>query len=181
MTHKGPHDYRRRFAALPRIPGFARTGFTLIELVLVMAIIAICAMIAAPQLAGSTRARALPLTATDFVTIARWCRVQAIMDGTQYRLNLDPSTGRWWVTKDDGSGVTFAQVTQPMGQEFKIPDSITMTSKIPPVNGEIYIGFAPGGRSDTGSVIFSYARAQIEVGSASPLGSYHILATTGGQ
>ena len=45
-------------------------GFTLMELVLVLAVIAICAAIAAPTLRGFAKGRLLPNTATELVTTA---------------------------------------------------------------------------------------------------------------
>ena len=101
-------------------------GFTLMELVLVLAVIAICAAIAAPNLRGFAKGRLLPNTATALVTTARWCRVQALSEGTEYRLNFDTMGGKWWVTKADDTGVTFANVTEEFGREYTVPEGITI-------------------------------------------------------
>lgn len=152
-----------------------RRAFTLIELILILAILAICAALIAPKLSGSTRARGLSNTATDFVSMTRWCRVQAISDGLHYRLNLDATEGRWWVTKDDGSGQNFQQVEVRMGEEYKLPDGVSMEPAIPAVDGEVYIDFGPGGRMDVGSVVFLYDENKIEIKCVSPLGGYHFV------
>src|SRR3954462_8563114 len=95
-----------------------RSAFTLIEIVLVLMVIAICAMVAAPKLANFSKGRALPNSATALATTARWCRVQALSEGVTYRLNLDPTGNRYWVTKADGTGINFTQVTNDMGREI---------------------------------------------------------------
>jgi Tfp pilus assembly protein FimT len=143
--------------------------------VLVLVIIAICAAVAAPTLSGSTRARALPNTATEFITTTRWCRVQALSDGVHYRLNLNVDEGKWSVTKDDGTGINFIPVTNPMASEFKLPEGVSMEPNIKAVDGEVHIDFGPGGRTQVGSVRFIYGDASLEVKCDAPMGSYHLV------
>jgi len=169
----------------PSPAGRARGGFTLIELLLVMLIIAICVGIAAPQMAGSTRARTLPGNAADFVTLTRWCRVQALQHGVNYRLNLDTTEMKWWVTKADITGANYTLVADDkntkekdqMGREYKLPDGMTIETDILPdaVDGGIYIGFTPSGRCDPKTVTFSYMNMSLDVKCDSPLGTYHIV------
>src|ERR1044072_7520429 len=112
---------------------FNKSGFTLMELVLVLVVLSVCTLIAAPSLRGFTRSRRLPNAAQEMMNIARWCRVQAITEGTTYRLNLDEEKGRYWITKDDGTG-NYVQVSDPFIQnETKLPEGIQMTSTIAPV------------------------------------------------
>ncbi len=154
------------------------SGFTLIELVLVMLILATCAAIAAPSLSGFTRGRRLPNTAQEFVTTARWCRAQAVSDGITYRLNLDMGVGRWWVTKDDGTGTNFVTPTdQLMKIDYTVPDGIVMFTNLKPspTDGLIYISFDPGGKCDVTTVHFSSDNgAYVDVLCDTSLSSYHI-------
>src|ERR1041384_7735966 len=111
----------------------APLGFTLIELVLVLAIICVCAMVVAPYLGGFTRGRVLPNTAAQFAATARWCRVQAITQGFSYRMNFDAGGGKWWVTKDDGTtGLSFAEVPDEMGKEYTLPDGVLIETNLKP-------------------------------------------------
>lgn len=154
-------------------------GFTLIELVLVLLILAICAAIAAPTLSGFARARALPNTATDLVTTARWCRVMSLTDGVEYRLNLDKGGGKWWVTKDDGTGSNFVSVTQELGQERPLPDGVAIADVLIqslPAQGDVpYISFRPGGKTDVARITLSYQDLTAEIACDTPLGSFHIV------
>ena len=155
-------------------------GFTLMELVLVLAVIAICAAIAAPNMSGFARGRLLPNTASALVSTTRWCRVQALSEGVGYRLNFDSGTGRWWVTKTDDGGVNFADVTDDMGREFTLPEGITIQeltfqSEIQASAQGAYIAFRPGGKTDPATIKLASETNTIQVACESPLGSFHIV------
>ena len=156
-------------------------GFTLIELVLVLLIIAVCASIAAPTLSGFARARALPNTATDLVTTARWCRVQSLSDGVEYRLNLDKQGGKWWVTKDDGTGSNFTSVSPELGQERPLPEGVAIANiefQTLPAQGDVpYVSFRPGGKTDVARITLSYQSQSVVVACDTPLGSFHVVET----
>src|SRR6185295_20180437 len=123
-----------------------RSAFTLIEIVLVLMIIAICAMVAGPKLANFSRGRALPNAAVSLATTARWCRVKALGDGVQYRLNLDTSNNCYWVTKDDGTGKNFTELTDDMGRKVFLPEGILMSCPdIPTTEDGTFLTFEPGG------------------------------------
>ena len=155
-------------------------GFTLMELVLVLVVIAICAAIAAPNLRGFARGRTLPNTGTALMTTARWCRVQALSDGVEYRLNLDASAGKWWVTMDDGTGTNFTDVTDDLGREYTMPEGVTISDitfqgQIPASDAGTFISFRPGGRTDVAQITLSSDNFNVVVGCDTPLGSYHMI------
>jgi prepilin-type N-terminal cleavage/methylation domain-containing protein len=153
-------------------------GFTLIELILVMLILAICVAMAAPSLGGFTRGRRLPNTAQDFVTTARWCHNQAVSDGITYHLNLDQGGSRWWVTKDDGTGTNFVDINDSMMKtDYTLPEGIVVQTTLKPsaTDGLTYISFDPGGRSDVANVHFVSDNNFVDVASDTPLGGYHIV------
>ena len=192
MRHGGRHSPSstlplpaRPMGVEGRTPASRRArGFTLIELLLVMLIIAICVGIAAPQMAGSTRARTLPGNATDFITLTRWCRVQALEHGTNYRLYLDTTEMKWWVTKADTTGTQYTPVSvdnssekDQMGREYKLPDGMAIQTDIQPDpnEGGVFIGFTPNGRNDVGTVTFSFQNMSLDVKCESPMGTYHIV------
>ena len=157
-------------------------AFTLFELVMVLMVIVICAMIAAPKLADFARGRVLPNAAMSLSTTARWCQMMAKTDGTPYRLNLDPSSGRYWVTKDDGTGVTFKQVTDENGAATSLPQGITMSSEnLPNYDDGTYITFWPGGQTDVAVIALSNDRRTLNVACETPLGAYRVYdSVTGG-
>jgi prepilin-type N-terminal cleavage/methylation domain-containing protein len=155
-------------------------GFTLMELVLVLVVIAICAAISAPNLRGSVKGRVLPNAAQSLVTTARWCRVQAISDSTEYRLNFDIPTGRWWVTKDDGTGTNFVNVTADAGREFVLPQELsiqnmTFQSQMQASDQGAYISFRPGGTCDTATIVLGSDERTLSITCEGPSLSYHIV------
>jgi type II secretion system protein H len=155
-------------------------GFTLMELVLVLVVIAICASIAAPNLRGSVKGRALPNAANSLVTTTRWCRVKAITDGLEYRLNFDIPTGKWWVTKDDGTGTNFVTVPDDPGREFTLTeglkiDSLTFTSTIPASDQGAYVAFRSGGTCDPATITLSTDARTMRVTCEGPSLSFHIV------
>jgi type II secretion system protein H len=155
-------------------------GFTLIELVLVLVVISICAAIAAPNMRGFARGRLLPNTASALVTTTRWCRVQALSEGVEYRLNFDMTTGKWWVTKTDDGGVDFANVTDDIGREFIVPEGIAIQdiaykSGIQASAQGEYIAFRPGGRTDPATITLVSETNTIQVACESPLGTFHVV------
>ena len=148
-------------------------GFTLIELVLVLAIIAVCAAVVAPSLAGFTRGRVLPNTAAQFAATARWCRSQAISEGVTYRLNFDADAGKWWVTK--GEGTVFKQVTDELGKEYPLPEGLVIKTDLQSAEDGLYASFDPAGRTQPAMFRLESGDNWVEVVCETPLSSYRIL------
>ncbi len=154
----------------------------MMELVLVLAVIAISAAIAAPALSGFAHGRVLPNSVTDLVTVLRWCRVKALSDGIEYRLNLDRPANTWWVTKDDGSGTTFVDVTDDdLGRAYVLPEGIVIQDieyqtvrDAAKADEGTYIPFLPGGRTEAARITLASDRRVMAVECVTPLGTYHI-------
>src|SRR5882757_3932215 len=79
-----------------------QSGFTLLELMLVMLIITIVLAMAAPSMRGWRRATNLKGAAEDFITVTRYARVQAVTNGAVHRVILEPATGRYYVAVQSG-------------------------------------------------------------------------------
>ena len=157
-----------------------RGAFSLFELIIVMAIIAISLAIVAPNLAGFSKRRITTETATHFVATAHFARSQAIADGCIFRLNLDPAAGRWWLTKDDGTG-NFIPDTSGEGPAFSVPDSVRFESPITPVANESFIEFQPDGHTDSTTLRFLGPQDElVQVACDSPFDTYHIVPPNGG-
>jgi type II secretion system protein H len=165
------------------------SGFTLMELLLVMVVIAVAAAIAAPGFTGFSRGRRLPNTAIALMTTARWCRVQAIINGTTYRLNLDHSNRQWSVTKDDGTGV-FVEMDEKekQGQAYTLPEGIDFGQPIfesteteEEEASEEYVTFKPNGRADVVTIrlVATENGHYVDIANDMPLGTFHILSSAG--
>jgi type IV fimbrial biogenesis protein FimT len=155
-------------------------GFTMMELVLVLAVIAICAAIAAPSLSGFARGRVLPNTATELMTALRWCRMRALTEGVEYRCNLDKSANTWWVTKDSGDGSTFVDVSDnELGRSHTLPEGVIIQNiefkTVTDTGDATYIPFLPSGRTQAASITLASDLSAIVVECITPLGTYHIV------
>src|SRR5688500_9566548 len=95
------------------------SGFTLLELVLVLVIISTALAMAAPALRGWSKGARLRDAGDQFLAVARWARSQAVSNSRVYRLNVDANAGRYWVTVQDGT--EFVSTGSDFGQVFALP------------------------------------------------------------
>jgi type II secretion system protein H len=121
------------------------SGFTLLELVLVMVIIAVVLAMVAPSLSGFSAARDADFAAAQVISVSRWAREQAISEGRVYRLNFNPSSQEYFVTAQVGG--TFQRPPVEFGQVFTVPEGVVMTWDAPTDGGAAVIDFFPSGRS----------------------------------
>jgi len=129
----------------------APAGFTLLELILVMAIIAIITGISIPSLHGFAQGRRTTGCADQIVSLTQYAHTQAITRATVYRLNIQPAAGNrpatYWLTMqlDDG---TFGPTGDTVSHEFQAPDGVNVTWNAPRQPDGEYIQFQPNGRTD---------------------------------
>jgi prepilin-type N-terminal cleavage/methylation domain-containing protein len=127
-----------------------RTGYTLIELVLVMLLLCIVAGLAAPQMRNFARGRQAGDAAEQFVSVARWARTQAIARGEVYRINVDlPSKTYWLTVQREGA---FVRPEEDFGQKFAFPDTVAVDCDFQQQPDGTYAEFEPTGRTDEGSL-----------------------------
>lgn len=131
------------------------SGFTLLELILVMAIIALTIALAAPSLAGFARSRVVSDTAAHFTAMASLGRSHAVAEGQPYRLVIDLPARRFYLTKGNGDGQTFTQSDLTDARPVDLPKDLDMSTDAPEVDGSRFIEFQPEGRTDIASVSFS--------------------------
>lgn len=83
-------------------PPFAAAGFTLVELVLVLALLAVITAIAAPSLSGTLRQRQLADEARRFLACTQYARDEALSQGIPMVLWIASDTGRFGVQPKTG-------------------------------------------------------------------------------
>jgi type II secretion system protein H len=149
------------------------SGFTLLELVLVLVVLAAMFAAVAPTLSGFARGRKVEDTARQFVALTKWARCQAVSDGAVYELLINPSAGTWSLRVEDGD--TFSEVASPLGRVYSTPEEVRIETDIPVVNGQQAILFDPSGRSDVASIRFVGVNSVIEVSCDAPIDEFHVI------
>jgi len=150
-------------------------AFTLLELVLVMAIITVIVMMAVPTLRGFGRGRAVSDTATQIIALTEYARTQAIATGQSYRLNLDAAGRRYFLTADQGDG-TFAELGEESGRPFTLPETVNLQWDAPQQSDGQYVTFLPTGRVEPSTLILSDTENNVvQVASQSASEAYRVL------
>lgn len=162
-------------AAGPIRAGQNARAFTLLELLLVMVILAIAALVAAPALSTFGKGRGAGNCAEQIVSLTRWARTQAITRGVTYRFNLDPSSRTYWLSTVADNG-TVAPLNEEFGRVFTAPDGITLDWNAPMQQDGQYIQFRPTGRTDPATIRVTDSRGKfIEITCYSPAELFHVV------
>jgi type II secretion system protein H len=144
-----------------------RSGFTLLELVMVMLILSMLLAMVAPSLSGFGAGRDAEYAAAQVMTLSRWAREQAITEGRVYRLNFDPSTQTYQVTEQVGG--TFQEIRHDFGRVFSLPEGVTMAWQAPQEAGVYVIDFHPSGRAQPARIQVTARNGTVSfVGSRTP-------------
>ena len=121
-----------------------RRGMTLIELIVVIALMAIIAGVAAPALASLDRPR--NASGVDaVVTMLRRSRATAIQRATVVTVTIDPTNARYWVDPPD----TAAFIT--------LPPHASLSAR----SARVHFRFAPDGQSITDEPLFMRQGASV--------------------
>lgn len=123
-------------------------GVSLLEMLLVIALLAAVSVLAATALSGGFRGIQLRSTAKDIASQLRYTRTQAIASGQPQRFTLNPEGHAW---------------TAPNGRGGQIPPALRVTftgaREVQPRRGEGAIVFFADGASTGGRVQISDQRA----------------------
>lgn len=129
------------------VPGRARgsvtpaRGFSLLEVLLVVAIIAIASVLAAAAMSGGFEGLQLRASAKEIAANLRYTRAQAIATGQPQRFTIDPRAHTWQA---------------PNGRDGEIPDKLgivfTGAREVQPRAGEGAILFFADGAATGGRV-----------------------------
>ena len=142
------HCVRRSLGA----PARRRSAFTLLELVLVMAILCIAMGMAAPSLRGFGRGRGAGDAAAQLVALGGWARTQAISHGLVYRLNLDPAARTYWLTVQVEGDSAFELLGEEFGRTFAAPEGVAIDWDAPERPDGRYVEFHPSGRTEPAAI-----------------------------
>ena len=124
-------------------------GFTLVELVVVMALLAIVAALSVPAMSRSIRARNLNGEAVRFIAATEYGRDEAVSQGVPMTVWIDPATQRFGVEPRAGfEGV------ESRNREFAVNADIHFEMDSAAAGGGIVqaVEFAPDGVPTTASL-----------------------------
>lgn len=76
----------------------ARRGFTLLELMFIMAILGVLLAMTIPRLGGSAQRAALETTGRNMARLAEYARQVAVSQQSPTTLTIDPEAGQWWIS-----------------------------------------------------------------------------------
>jgi prepilin-type N-terminal cleavage/methylation domain-containing protein len=126
-------------------------GFTLLELILVLVILATVLALAGPSLRGFFGSRQLQDTASQILSLTQLARSQAISEGVIYRLNFNTSERIYWLTAwRKGS---FHDLQSSFGRMFTLPkDMILELDNLGQDGQDMYVEFLPDGTSTAGTI-----------------------------
>ena len=100
------------------------TGFTLIELILVMVILTTILGMAGPSLRGFFARHQIDDTAARIIALTQFAQSQAICEGRTYRLNFDESRKTYWLTVQDQGA--YRDLYTEWGRVFMLAPDISM-------------------------------------------------------
>jgi len=115
-------------------------GFTLIEVLLVVAIIGILMLVSYPNIKNSLEVRGLENEAREILSTLQQAKFQAVKFKLNHRVNFDNSLGYWvYFIEKEVSYNTWVEV--PKFRRRSIPNKFAVTVNLP----NQYLGFTPLG------------------------------------
>lgn len=139
----------------PRV--FARSGFTLIELIVVLVLLSVILAMVAPSLRGWGRSAKVNDAARDVLATATWARSAAISTAVTHRLEIAASDNTLRVSRQEGSGYV------PAAGEFGNVHAIASGLRIDVTGGAEggdAIEFYPNGRCTPATIRISAASGE---------------------
>jgi prepilin-type N-terminal cleavage/methylation domain-containing protein len=130
-------------------------GFTLMEMIVVMALIAIAALIGFPALQKMIHRAKIMATVTQIATEARAARLESVKNSVQYYLQADYSNNRIAIYAENGAASGFNPATDTFVRAVALPRDLTVNTTYGlPADG--HIGFKPDGTSDVDPTLGAY-------------------------
>lgn len=174
----------------------ARAGFTLLELVVVLAVLAVITAAVVPLYANSLSYVRLRAARNDFVSLLAYVQERAVSESMQYRVCLDEREGEYWVEQFLGAKkgkkdkeTEYEAVESAWGAKRTFPTNLKLDRFKGPKSHEghagsrqKYIACYPNGASDQAELIFRDTKSRkraFKVEVLGPMGK--IKVTTGVQ
>jgi type II secretion system protein H len=127
-----------------------KRSFTLVELLVVLAVIVIVAGIAVPRIAGSLESRQLKEATASLVHTARTTRALAMAQQRTYTMKIDVNRGGWSIRQENGGKEKKGPVRMSWLKGGRLPKGVRVVKFKTPESSEGKEGeimFGPDGTS----------------------------------
>lgn len=137
-------------------------GFTLIELILVLVIIATLIAVASPALGRLNRKSKLDGVARTIVALHAEARSRALREGKTYRVVIEPEERLAWIETQAAGG--YAPTADTAGREVTLDKTVTMEfDNVLEDGGEYFLKCRPDGVTQASTTITLTTREGREV------------------
>lgn len=154
-------------------------GFTLIELVLVLALLAVLMAMVAPSVRGFGRGQRVENAADAVLAATVWSRTEAITTTTPHRLQFEPDGTSFTVTTQVGG--LYEPARGRLGILQRLPETVTVICLGPDGTSMDAFDFYPTGRVTPGTVTVENEQGDVitlqAVGAADPWRRVEVEAT----
>jgi general secretion pathway protein H len=132
-----------------------RSGYTLIELVLVMAVLTVASLVAAPAVGRTVDGVRVRTEVAGIASFLRWAREEAVTRGRTYAVTLDTDGRGLLVRRLGGESTTGAERRR----------QLSALVQVAPASGPVLppITFTPQGRSSGGALRIEAAGPRVYV------------------
>ena len=148
------------------------SGFTLIEMIVVIAIMAVMLAIAVPGFLGMTPRSSLKTAARDMISNLQLARIEAIRGRKTWAVQFDTGSARYRILDDDGADDTWNTTDDNVYKTVNFSDYRDVSY------GSAQ-GARPGGTVQTDGVTFSAERVTFKSDGSSESGTVYIKNANG--
>jgi len=152
---RGPHGEGRQ----------VRAAFTLLELIVVVALLSILTASIVPMYASSMTGARIRNARADLVTALRYIQDRAVQESREYRLYLDREERTWWVERQTGvnedNEKVFESPAGTEGEKRTLPDGLEfqrIKARQPRDRNRYFVACYPHGVSDPAEIVIRDTR-----------------------
>ena len=106
-----------------------RRGFTLLEVIIVLTLLALVAAMGAPRLSAALRRRTTQTAADQFTTAHSLARATALRYGRVSQLHIDGATTRFWVDVDTSANSLGQRATIWYARDLAQPNLVMSSNR----------------------------------------------------
>ncbi len=132
----------------------SRVGFTLLELMIVMSLLAIITAMVTPVFGGTFRSVQAENETRDLVAFMEYAQMRSVTDAAEYRVFLVPEMSTYWLEKAvvrDGVSVDYVMAEDNLAEDTTLADLVEMAvPRARRFKGKkvYYVSFYPNGMCD---------------------------------